>query len=119
MARTPAVVDYSQVKKAVKLPKGDTTRVKISNTGPRKYKTVLTPAKAAANKAAGGNSNVGKKITYSSGTTVDYTQVQRVKPGTTGRNRTPYVSANQAAGRVVKPKKSMGVTPGKRSKKGM
>lgn len=87
MARKPAAVDYSQVKKAVKLPKRDTMGVKVSNTGPRKYKTVLTPAKAAANKAAGGNSNVGKKITYSSGTTVDYTQVKRVKPGTTGRKR--------------------------------
>ena len=87
MARKPAVVDYSQVKKAVKLPKKDTMQVKVSNTGPRKYKTVLTPEKAAANKATGGNSNVGKKITYASGTTVDYTQVKRVKPGTTGRKR--------------------------------
>lgn len=87
MARKPAVVDYSQVKKAVKPLKGDTTSVKVSNTGPRKYKTVLTPAKAAADKAAGGNSNVGKKITYASGTTVDYTQVKRVPKGTTGRKR--------------------------------
>lgn len=85
MARKPAVVDYSQVKKAVKLPKGDTTKVKVATTGPRKYKTVLTPAKAAANKAAGGNSNIGKKITYSSGTTVDYTQVKPAKKKTTPR----------------------------------
>ena len=31
----------------------------------------------------------------------------------------PTISANVAAGRVVKIKKSTGVTPGKRSKKGM
>lgn len=57
------------------MPKGDTTSVKVSNTGPRKYKTVKTPEKIAADKAAGGNSNVGKVVTYTSGTTVDYTQV--------------------------------------------
>ncbi len=79
MARKPTVVDRSQAQKAVKLPKGDTTKVKVATTGPRKYKTVLTPAKAAANKAAGRNSNIGKKITYSSGTTVDYTQVKPAK----------------------------------------
>ncbi len=85
MAKKTAPVDRSQAQKAVKLPKGDTTKVKVSNTGPRKYKTVLTPAKAAANKAAGGNSNIGKKITYSSGTTVDYTQVKPARTTATRR----------------------------------
>ena len=79
MARKPAEVDRSQAKKAVKLPKGDTTKVKVATTGPRKYTTVLTPAKAAANRAAGRNSNIGQVITYSSGTTVDYTQVKPAK----------------------------------------
>jgi hypothetical protein len=79
MARKQTVVNRSQAQKAVKLPKGDTTKVKVATTGPRKYKTVLTPDKAAANKAAGRNSNIGKKITYSSGTTVDYTQVKPAK----------------------------------------
>lgn len=89
MARKPAVVDYSQVEKVVKLPKKDTMQVKVSNTGPRKYKTVLTPEKAAANKAAGRNSNIGKVIKYSSGTTVDYTQVKSAKAvGNTKRKKT-------------------------------
>lgn len=68
-------VDYSQAKPAVKIPK-DTMQVKVSNTGSRKYKTVLTPEKAAANKAAGQNSNIGKVINTRSGGTVDFTQVK-------------------------------------------
>lgn len=88
MAKKTAPVDRSQAQKAVKLPKGDTTKIKVATTGPRKYKTVLTPAKAAANKAAGGNSNIGKKVTYSSGTTVDYTQVKPAKAAGNTRRMT-------------------------------
>ena len=80
MGSKPDSVDYSQVKPAGPKVKPDTMSVKVSNTGPRKYKTQLTPEKAAADKAAGQNSNIGKKVTNKFGVTIDYTQVQPAKP---------------------------------------
>jgi hypothetical protein len=80
MGSKPDSIDYSQVKPAGPKVKDDTMSVKVSNTGPRKYKNVLTPEKEAANKAAGQNSNIGKVVTNKYGTTIDYTQVKKVTP---------------------------------------
>jgi hypothetical protein len=78
----PNDFDRSQLKKAEPVQKPQVVRTKIKNesTGKTTYNTTKTPEKAAADKAAGQNSNIGKVITGPQGAKFDFTETKSTTP---------------------------------------